>query len=164
MGLYKCDRKYPMLFSFTGNGLWRPGPFRLAISFSTSPWHRKMGLASFASSTIKFDERSVGCSFQLTVCTRCYPHNYLGDDNWTEDFYSKWKFLCFLLKMKISVLCHWIFCLHEQENFNAMEGFQRRFMSTTCTMILHLPVSYESYATFCDEFVSILNNRSMYVC
>ena len=46
--------------------------------------------------------------------------------------------------------------------FNSMEGFERRPRANTCTMTLHLPISYESYTTSSDEFTSVINNRNMW--
>ena len=38
----------------------------------------------------------------------------------------------------------------------------RRPTSSTCGMVLHLPVSYVSFSTFTDEFKHILDNSDMW--
>ena len=62
------------------------------------------------------------------------------------------KFLCFVTGISV--------CAEEKIKitFNSMEGFRRRPTSNTCSMILHFPTSYESYAAFQDEFILILNS------
>ncbi len=53
-------------------------------------------------------------------------------------------------------------CSHKKilVQFNQLTGFSRRPTSNTCSTVLHLPVSYESYAAFCNEFSSLLNNTA----
>ena len=46
--------------------------------------------------------------------------------------------------------------------FNSLEGFQRRLTANTGGMVLHLPVSYESYSTFTSKLIQLLSNRKMW--
>ena len=66
------------------------------------------------------------------------------------------KFLCFVTGFSV--------CTSKSiaVQFNAQEGLLRRPTSNTCAMILHLPVTYESYASFCSEFQSVLHNSNMW--
>lgn len=66
------------------------------------------------------------------------------------------KFLCFVTGFSV--------CASEKMRiqFNSMEGFSRRPTSNTCSMVLHLPTSFQSYQTFSDEFKLILGSSEMW--
>lgn len=66
------------------------------------------------------------------------------------------KFLCFVTGFSV--------CSPKKITlqFNQLDGFGRRPTANTCSNILHLPTSYESYASFTNEFNSLLSNPNMW--
>ena len=56
------------------------------------------------------------------------------------------SFLCFVMGFSV--------CSSKKITiqFNSVEGFQRRPTASTCGMVLHLPVSYQSYLIHANSF------------